>query len=85
MEGYLPLHALTTPPFAAAMFRHVQVVTTAAPSTGSAMAHAACGLGPCNGHWATFDASITVRKIDLFPRHKDVQLHTCDGACTSQC
>lgn len=55
--------------------------------TVNRLRNGACGvwLGACNGHWATFDALITVRKIDLFPRHKDVQLHTCDGACTSQC
>ena len=37
-------------------------------------------LGACNGQWATFNTSIAVRKLDLFPRSDDVQLHVCDGA-----
>ena len=36
-------------------------------------------LGACNGHWAVFNTSFTVRMLDLFPRHKKVKMHACDG------
>ena len=36
-------------------------------------------LGACNGHWAVFNTTFTVRMLDLFPRHKKVKMHACDG------
>ena len=36
-------------------------------------------LGACNGHWAVFKPTLTVRKLDVYPVGDGVKYHPCDG------